>query len=366
MTAELRCTWHSSFAAFTGYSGSSLAMTLGLDARGVAVRPLYLYGTDHDEHLAVGRIHPRIAALQRTPLHLDAPQIVYAPGDRLSKNSGRYKIGYTMFEADRIPPDWVEQINQMDEVWTPTRWGYETFRGAGITRPMHIVPLGVDPQRFAPGPPRPTLTRTTVFLSVFEWGHRKGIDLLLKAYRAAFRASDDVLLLLKVDCHRNRPADHPPAQIAALLPHPSPPVGILYNRPLSVSQLAELYQSADCFISTSRGEGWGMPILEAMACGVPAIATAWSAPTTFVSATNGYPLPIRGLVPATGDDRYVRGARWSAPDGDALVELLRHVATNPTERRAKGAQAAHDARQWTWDRAVDTVIARLRDITNMV
>jgi hypothetical protein len=43
--------WHSSFASLTGYSGSSLAFVLGLDARGVAVRPLYLYGADRDEHI---------------------------------------------------------------------------------------------------------------------------------------------------------------------------------------------------------------------------------------------------------------------------------------------------------------------------
>ncbi|HWQ12987.1 MAG TPA: glycosyltransferase [Roseiflexaceae bacterium] len=348
--------WHSSFATFTGYSGSSLAFVLGLDARGVAVRPLYLYGADHEERIAAGRMHPRIAELQRAPLRLDAPQVVYAPGDRFSKNSGAYRVGFTMHEVDRLPASWVEQANQMDEVWTPTQWGAEVFAASGVTRPVHVVPLGVDTARYCPGPGRTRLAGRTVFLSVFEWGARKGWDLLLRAYRAAFAPRDPVLLLLKVDCRA--PVENPARQIARLLPHPSPPVALLYNQALTQERLVELYRCADCFVLPTRGEGWGMPILEAMACGVPAIATAWSGPTAFLTEQNGYPLPVRALAPA-GENRYYRCARWAEPDEEALVELLRRAAQHPEERRAKGARAAEDAARWSWDRGLDAIVARL-------
>jgi glycosyltransferase involved in cell wall biosynthesis len=348
-------TWHSSFASFTGYSGSSLAFVLGLAARGVVVRPLYLYGADHDEQLAAGSLHPQIEALQQAPLRLDAPQVVYAPGDRFSKNSGRYRIGYTMLEADRIPQGWVEQANQLDEIWTPSAWGAEVFAESGITRPIHVVPLGMHPARYAPGPARTALRERTVFVSVFEWSLRKGWDVLLRAYRAAFRPNDPVVLVLKID---HRAPGNPLPELAALLPDPSPPVALLYNQALSSERMAELYQSADCFVLPSRGEGWGMPILEAMACGVPAIATNWSAPTTFVNTRNGYPLPYQ-LVPADPSHRYLRGARWAEPDQDALVDLLRQVAADPTARAARGRQAAQDALAWTWDHAVSIAYQRI-------
>jgi glycosyltransferase involved in cell wall biosynthesis len=105
-----------------------------------------------------------------------------------------------------------------------------------------------------------------------------------------------------------------------------------------------------------------MPILEAMACGTPAIATAWSGPTTFLTADNGYPLPIRGLCAAASDNPYYQHAQWAAPDEAALTDLLRHVATHPTERQHKGAQAARDAQQWTWERAVEQIYRRLAAI----
>ena len=349
--------WHSSFASLTGYSGSSLAYVLGLDARGLAVRPLFIYGADYDEQVAAGQMHPRIRQLQAQRLRLDVPQVVYAPGDRFSKNSGAYRIGFTMLETDRLPASWVEQANQMDEVWTPTPWGAEVFRASGVERPVYVVPLGIDTTRFRPGPPRTRLAERTILLSVFEWGNRKGWDVLLRAYRAAFRPTDPVLLLLKIDSRT--PAENPARAIAELLGAAAPPVGLIYNQPLASAQLVELYQSADCFVLPTRGEGWGMPVLEAMACGIPAIATDWSGTTAFLTPDNGYPLPIRGLVPTGSDRPFYQDARWAEPDESALVELLRRVVERPEERAAKGRQAALDAQQWTWARGLDAICERL-------
>jgi glycosyltransferase involved in cell wall biosynthesis len=350
-------TWHSSFASLTGYSGASRAFVSGLDAAGVAVRPLYLFNNDAHEEQESGPLPSRLRELQHLPLRLDTPQVVFGRGDLFSKNSGRPRIGYTMLETDRLPAAWVEQANQMDEVWTPTAWGAEVFRASGITRPVVIVPLGVDLATFAPAPPRTRLVERTIFVSVFEWGRRKGVDLLLKAYRAAFKPDDAVLLILKID--NRAPASNPFQELAAWLPSPAPPVGIMYNQRLSPQRMAELYQGADCFVLPTRGEGWCMPALEAMACGLPAIVTAWSGPTAFLTTQNGYPLPITGLEPTSSSNPYYRDAQWATPDMDALVELLRTVHARRDDARRCGAQAAIDARAWGWERAVQVVIKRL-------
>lgn len=350
--------WHSSFASLTGYSGSARALVLALDGRGQAVRPLYLFDSDDRETVAAGPIDPRIRAMQGRPLRLDVPQVVYGRGDLFAKNSGRYRVGFTMLEVDRLPPAWVEQANQMDEVWAPTAWGAEMFRESGVTRPVYAVPLGVDLEQFAPGPARATLQERTIFVSVFEWGLRKGWDVLLRAYRAAFGPRDPVLLLLKVDFRAQ--GANPLRALGAALPAPAPPVGVIYNRPMAPAELAELYRAADCFVLPSRGEGWCMPALEAMACGTPAIVTAWGGPTAFVDEACGYPLRTRGLVPADPAEPLYSGARWAEPDHEHLVELLRQVHERRDEARARGEAAALAARRWSWDAAAARVIERLR------
>ncbi|GIV98012.1 MAG: hypothetical protein KatS3mg057_2669 [Herpetosiphonaceae bacterium] len=108
-------------------------LSLGLMRVVFPVYPLFLYGANHDEQVMMGGMSLRIRQLQELPLRLDVPQVIYAPGDRFCKNSGSYRIGFTMLEVDRLPPSWVEQANQMDEIWTPTEWGAEVFRASGIT-----------------------------------------------------------------------------------------------------------------------------------------------------------------------------------------------------------------------------------------
>jgi glycosyltransferase involved in cell wall biosynthesis len=353
--------WHSTFAAPTGYSGSSLAIALELDRRGLRLRPLYLYGPDSREPLDAGWVHPRIVELQGAAPRLDWPQVVYGPGDLWAKNSGAYRIGFSMIEVDGLPASWVAQGSQLDEVWAPTAWGAEVFRQAGIRAPIHVIPLGVDTERFSPGlTPPPRLAGRTVFLSVFEWASRKGWDVLLRAYARAFRPSDTVLLVLKVESRA--PSENPFRAIAELLPQPTPPIAVLVNQRLSPARLVELYRLADCFVLPTRGEGFGLPVLEAMACGLPAIATAWSGLTAFLDEQNGYPLPIRGLCPAPAQTAYYSGQRWAEPDEDALVELLRRAHRDADERRRKGRVAAEDARGWTWARTADLILERLRSL----
>lgn len=350
--------WHSSFASLTGYSGSSRALVLALEALDLAVRPLYLFDSDDREAAQAGPVDPRIRALQERPLRLDVPQVVYGRGDLFAKNSGRYRVGFTMLETDRLPPAWVAQANLMDEVWTPTEWGVEVFRASGVRRPVYAMPLGVDLECFAPGPRRAALAGRTVFLSVFEWGIRKGWDVLLRAYRAAFAPGDDVLLLLKIDCRT--PATNPLRELRAALGAPAPPVGLIYNRAMSGAELAELYRGADCFVLPSRGEGWAMPVLEAMACGTPAIATAWSGPTAFLAEEWGYPLAVRGLEPAPADEPLYAGARWAEPDVDHLVELLRQAHRDRAGAMARGQRAAQEARRFGWGAAAQAILERLR------
>lgn len=359
--SEVSVFWHSQVGAPSGYAVSAREMILKLDELRVDVHLAYLYGTDwmdtqRDDH--------RIAAMRQRPKDLNLPQVVYSSGDLFCKNSGKYRIGYTMLEVNGIPEDWVLQANAMDEIWVPSTFNLETFANSGVTKPIYVMPLGVNPDYFNPKIRAFRPSQRYTFLSVFEWGERKAADVLLRAYHRAFLRKDDVLLLLKVintdpgvDVHK---------EILNLgLPTDGPPVVVIYNQDLPVHQMGSLYRSADCFVLPTRGEGWGMPVIEAMACGLPVIATNWSAHTDFMDETVAYPLAVAELIPAEAKCPYYKGFAWAQPDEDHLIQQMRYVYNHREEAAAKGALASQRALEsWSWHHAAQKVKTRLLQISN--
>ncbi len=111
-----------------------------------------------------------------------------------------------------------------------------------------------------------------------------------------------------------------------------------------------------------RGEGWGRPVLEAMALGLPAIATAWSGPAAFVDEAVGWPLGFR-VVPvppeAVAEVPAYAGHRWAEPDVGDLTRALRDAHERPAARRARGAAAGERAGAFDPRRVAALALARL-------
>src|SRR5262249_10328994 len=134
---------------------------------------------------------------------------------------------------------------------------------------VRIVPLGVDPAVFTPeGSTFPVPEAGVLFLYVGGTIHRKGADLLLRAYTSAFGRDDDVCLVVKDmgtgTFYADQNFGHAFRQAQA---DPRCP-GIVYlDGELTDLQLASLYRACSCLVLPYRGEGFGLPALEAMACG---------------------------------------------------------------------------------------------------
>jgi glycosyltransferase involved in cell wall biosynthesis len=291
--------------------------------------------------------------------------VVYAQGDVLDRNPGHVRVGYTMLEVDGFPDEWVRKANDMDEVWTPTEFNRIGLLNSGVTAPVHVMPLGVDPDRFHPGIRGfPNPRGEYVFLASLEWGERKAPEILLRAFSETFSAKEPVRLIAKIS--NTDPAIRIKETVRSLgLKSTGGRISYVLNRAFPYTQLGSLYRSADCFVSPSRGEGWGMPVLEAMACGLPTIATNWGGHTEFLGKNIAYPLRVSGLSPARAKCPYYRGFRWADPDEQHLRDLMRHVYENRDAARERGLRAARDVHaRWTWDHAAKRILERIETLGN--
>jgi glycosyltransferase involved in cell wall biosynthesis/ubiquinone/menaquinone biosynthesis C-methylase UbiE len=276
------------------------------------------------------------------------------------------------WEYGTLPRSWIEGLHAggADEVWVPSSYCRTMFLDAGFdAHRVAVVPNGVDPERFSPDRPiapypLPT-AKTTKLLFVGGMLPRKGVDALLAAYRRAFTKDDDVTLVLKLlgtktfyqldddatGLLREVAADRRAAEVVVL------------DEELGDEDVVRLYRSCDALAFPYRGEGFGLPMLEAMACGLPVIATAGGAADDFLTGEVAYRIPAerRVLRGAFRGEMLAGEGWWLEPDVDDLAATLRHVAAHPEEARAKGRAGAERARSaWTWERAAEIAAERLR------
>ena len=357
--------WQSIMNFPTGYAMSCREILRALDRLGVRAGYEYVYGpgtpfpvTEPDGNgdyvmnvIRARTVKPEVA-------------VVYRQGDVVLRNPGKRRVGFTMLGVDGFPHEWVRQGNEMDEVWVPTRFNQEGFRNSGLKRPIHTIPLGVDTDYFHPGlKAHPNPMGEYVFLSNFEWGERKEPWLLLKAFNDVFSAREPVRLVCKII--NKDPAVRVREEIRKLdLKESGGKISFLFNLEFPYYQLGSFYRSADCYISAGRGEGWDMPLMEAMACGLPSIATDWGAHTEFVHSGIAYPLQARRTIPAVAKCPYYEGFRWADPDPAHLRHLLRHVYENREEARHVGAAAAREmAQMWSWERSAARIAERVEALS---
>ncbi len=281
-------------------------------------------------------------------------------------------IGRTLFETDRLPPSWVQACNRMDYVWVASEFNRETFAQAGVeAKKLVVIPECFDPAPFLmpsePVPNRWTRPGEFTFLAVFDWTLHKGWDVLLKAFLLAFEGRDDCALLLKVwstmgysDLQiRQQAADFVRRELGQDL-EADGRIRFVQER-LSPQELIHLYRACDAFVLPSRGEGWGRPFMEAMACGKPVLATAWSGNTAFMTADNSYLFDYDLVsVPETGwrEISTYQGHRWAEPRLEHVISQMRRVVEHPEESASIGRRAREEVTTRFSEETVGEIMAQ--------
>ena len=258
-------------------------------------------------------------------------------------------VARTMYETDRIPAKWVPQLLERDEIWVPARHNVESFRASGIPESkLRVVGGTLDFDLFAPdAEPLPIDRRDgeIVFLSAFDFSERKGWRTLLRAWAAAFHPRDPVRLVLRAGSFKHGEQyvrDRIDAFLRAEALGAVAPI-VVMTETLAPEDLPRLYAASDAFVMPSRGEGWGRPLMEAMAMGLPTIASRWSGNLAFMRDETSW-LVDGDVVPVPLDAEpyygMADGHRWFDADLDAVVAALRDVAGDLTAARGRAAAAA--------------------------
>lgn len=289
-------------------------------------------------------------------------------------------IGHTVFETNTVLRSFVEGCNRMDYLMVPTAFAQSAFAQAGVNIPIQVIPEGVDSDWFTPmGPTLSQIPQKFTFLVVGQLNYRKGIELAINAFLDVFGHKADVQLLLRCHIDSGKPADLERLQkfVKVLREHYRPGFtgGNLYVvDSVYEPHLPALYRSAHVLLAPFRGEGWGLPIIEALSCEVPVIATRWGGPMAYLQPDFAMLLdyqltPIPASVPDTFLGRHLVMAReeghlLAEPDYQQLKEAMWEVYQNYFTYKAQAMQARLYLQQhFQWHHAATQFIQWMESIT---
>ncbi len=262
-------------------------------------------------------------------------------------------IGYISIDATPLPAAWRTLLQQMNRVVCYSQFAQEALRDAKVTPEPLVIYPGVDAKIFRPvmrtrRRKRNTTAQPFIVGTVARNQFRKQLPLLMKAFHKFAVDKTSVHLHLHADPYdplggnlvdlRDR------LELQGLCSFGSK-AGVFDGIP--DAEMSALYASMDVFALPTMGEGFGLPILEAMSCGVPVIATDCSAVTELVQG-RGELLRVKEWLTVGPYN-----IEQAIADTDHLVELLNKLYENPELRAEYGRKGREFAETMTWDKCAE-------------
>jgi glycosyltransferase involved in cell wall biosynthesis len=247
------------------------------------------------------------------------------------------------------------------DIVTPSSWSRRGFLQAGYApERVHVIPHGIDPGLAAPLPTaeRIAFRRSLrladdefAFLNVGAMTWNKGVGPLVAAFAIHRRSHPKSVLVLKGGDYLYGPVLHASLEearrLSAEVQNPALGSAIRYvNNNLSWETISRLYRSADAYIAPYRAEGFNLPVLEAMAAGLPVLVSRGGASDDFCGAEHRLEIATDPMVCDAGD--------YLEPRIDSIVQQMNRIVEEPaTRQRLARLAQAHAVRHFTWKRVTD-------------
>jgi glycosyltransferase involved in cell wall biosynthesis len=272
-------------------------------------------------------------------------------------------IQWVVFESTRVPPTVMSTMLAADQIWVPSEWGRQTLiaNGADPER-CHVIPEGVNSSQYHPYNPRvdsPILS----YLITGKYELRKSIIETIFAWIREFGNDPDVELIVKSDHFANQVEKY--NELSNWLGTTGVSnVRVLWG-PIPDADLVDLYQQSHVFVLPSKGEGWGLPLIEAAAVGLPIITVMHSGHTEFLQHIQSSVISVDyDMVPIACEEYKFfyptedgNWGAWAQPRIDSIRQALRTSRDNYTvlqSRAFANSTIIRDA--FSWERSVDRVV----------
>ena len=278
----------------TGYGNFAQNMILSLDAAGAEVCPIWitLSGTPKD-------CHPRIEELEsNSPDDVDVviQQVIPSHFCRIEgvKNVGLFFWETTHFRGS----GWQNSCNIMDEIWVVTEEQKDACIKSGVTVPIKVIDSPKDFSAYEREYEKfsfdPFIDETYKFYTISDFSYRKNVFCLINTFFSTFTSQDNVSLIVKgfvTGQTYEQSFEYLKSAVQEIKtglrrPEWSYPRIVFVNKRLSYEQMYVLHNSCDCFVSASRGEGDGLPMVDAAGMKNITISPNWNGPKKNFEGTN--------------------------------------------------------------------------------
>lgn len=264
---------------------------------------------------------------------------------------GSKNIGRMYWEADKLPTDWVNIINNglCDEVWASCQWNKDVYINSGVKKPIYVIPPIINTEHkihdesLLPIPYKDYYK----FYSIFQWTPRKNPEALLRAYFNEFSNDENVLLVVKAygagaSLGEQRSIKETIVELKKQSSNKNPAPVFYIGELIKPEQVELIHQQCQCYVSTSRAEGWNVPLTDAIGYNNQVITTQIGGITEHLNNTNAYIIPNtwENVAGMPFGNIYNSNMKWGSVDVADVQTMMRKAYNERKDYAARSNQYA--------------------------